>query len=89
MTKNISEWEARLNEEFFCGIPIDEMGTNQVDEKKLQDFIRSLLSNIEAEVEGMMIGEPTAPKSDIWHYETAAHNTALNDVLEIIRKAKL
>lgn len=33
------EWRQRLNKIFFGGVPIEEMGSNQVDEQKLIEFI--------------------------------------------------
>lgn len=38
-----NDWKRDLNREFFGGIPMEEMGTNQVDEYKLQSFISNLL----------------------------------------------
>lgn len=36
-----TSWEARLNKQFFGGVPIDEMGSNQIEESELQGFILS------------------------------------------------
>lgn len=35
------QWERELNARFFGSVPIDEMGTNQVDEQTPRDFIRA------------------------------------------------
>jgi hypothetical protein len=50
-----TSWRGRLNKRFFGGAPIDELGTNQIDEKLLQEFIedelQSLISQLEVEKE--------------------------------------
>lgn len=37
------EWKIDLNNRFFAGIPMEDMGSNQVSEETLQNFIESLL----------------------------------------------
>jgi hypothetical protein len=44
-------WKEELNKQFFGGIPMEEMGTDQVDEKELQDFIQLLLDRKEHNAE--------------------------------------
>lgn len=50
-----STWQERLNKQFFSGIPMDEMGSNQVEESELHGFILSereaLLREIVEEIE--------------------------------------
>jgi hypothetical protein len=38
------DWEEELNKTFFAGISYEEMGSNQIDERQLQGFIRQLLA---------------------------------------------
>lgn len=38
------EWKKELNKQFFYEIPIEEMGSNQVNEQELYDFIGHLLT---------------------------------------------
>jgi hypothetical protein len=43
------DWEELLNKTFFAGISYEEMGSNQIDERQLKDFIRNLLAEARKE----------------------------------------